>query len=211
MPDQEAMQHLMTYGHNLQPPTSDPQHQSSDQYLFSAYVLPAVGLEMIESSLGQVKMKSMFRQYFQDQQFTHVDPVDLRVSFEKKCACDLSWFFDSWLRKTGQMDYRVTKFKPKLKEVTVVNKGDTDLPLHITSYRDGRQVSNYWLKGFRGKKIFHLDQRSDEVKLLKDEPEVNKIWWRNTVPGKFFPRINIIPKVGSYDRSNWSINAFHWP
>ena len=208
MPDQEAMQHLMTYKHKLQPAASDPQFQSSDQYLFSAYLLPAVGLEMIESRLGPAKMKAMSRQYFQDQQFSHVDPVDLRVSFEKKCACDLSWFFDSWIRKTGQMDYRITKFKPKVKEVTVVNKGDMDLPLQITSYREGRQVSSYWLNGFRGKKIFHLDQRSDEVKLFKDEPEVNKIWWRNTVPGKFFPSISIIPKVGNYDRSNWSITPF---
>jgi hypothetical protein len=208
MPDEDALQHILTYKRKLQPPASDPQFQSSAQYLFSAYLLPAVGLEMMESRLGPVKMKAMSRQYFQDQQFSHVDPVDLRVSFEKKCACDLSWFFDSWIRKTGQMDYRITKFKPKLKEVTVINKGDPDLPLQITSYRDGKQVSTYWLNGFRGEKIFHLDQRSDEVKLFKDEPEVNKIWWRNTVPGKFLPNITIIPKVGSYERSSWSINPF---
>jgi aminopeptidase N len=84
MPDQDALQHLLIYKHQLQPPASDPQFQSSDQYLFSAYLLPAVGLEMIESRLGQVKMKAMFRKYFEDRQFTHVHPVDLQVSFEKE-------------------------------------------------------------------------------------------------------------------------------
>jgi hypothetical protein len=84
MPDNDALQHTMTFTHQLQPPATDPQNQIGDQYLFSAYLLPAEGLEMMQSRLGEGKMKAMFRQYFNDRKFSHVAPVDLRVTFEKK-------------------------------------------------------------------------------------------------------------------------------
>jgi len=208
MPDNDALQHTMNFTHQLSPSASDPQFQSPNQYLFSAYLLPAEGLEMMQSKLGPTKMKAMFRAYFQDRQFTHVAPVDLRVSFEKKCGCDLSWFFDDWIHGAGQLDYRIKKFKPKVKEVTLINKGDSDLPVQLTSFLNGEQVANYWLSGFRGEKIFHLDKRADEVQLFKDVSVVNKVWSGNSTARPFLPHISIIPKVGSYDRNNWSITPF---
>jgi len=208
MPDNDALQHTMLYSHQLAPPASDPQGQSADQYLFSAYLLPAQGLGMIESKLGAQKMKSMFRQYFLDHQFSHVSPIDLRVSFEKTCKCDLSWYFDDWIHSAGDMYYKIKKFKPKAREVTLINKGNTDLPVHITTYKSGKQVSDYWLLGFRGQKTYHLDQRADHVRLFKDVPTVNIEGWNNTCPEKFLPHISLIPKVGSYERGTWSISPF---
>ncbi len=208
MADNDALQHTMIFAHQLRPPASNPQNQSADQYLFSAYLLPAEGLEMMQSDLGPEVMKAMFRQYFQDRQFTHVSPVDLRVSFENSCGCRLSWFFDNWIHKSGRMDYRIKKFKPKANEFTLINNGSTDLRVHVTSYKDHEQVADYWLAGYRGQKIYHLDQRADQVKLFKDVPVSNKVWWRNSVPKPFLPQISIIPKIGNYERNNWSVTPF---
>jgi len=208
MPDYDALQHTLTFTHQLQSPDTDPQFQTGDQYLFSAYVLPAEGLEMMESKLGSPKMKAMFRQYFQERKFTHVDPVDLRVSFEKKCSCDLTWFFVDWINEIGQVDYRIKKFKPKLKEVTVVNKGAPDLPVEISSFNQNQPVGKYWLDGFRGEKIFHLDRRADEVRLYNDQPIVNKAWNHNNVPKSIFPKISLFPSIGNYESPSWSITPF---
>src|SRR5678815_5187328 len=208
MPDNDALQHTMTFTHQLQPPATDPQNQIGDQYLFSAYLLPAEGLEMMQSRLGEGKTKAMFRQYFNDRKFSHVAPVDLRVTFEKKCNCDLSWFFDDWIREGDLMNYRVKKFKAKSRDVTVINKGDADLPLEITSLKNGEVVNKYWLDGFRGEKTFHLDRQADEVRLFNDVPAVNESWWRNSDPKSFLPHFSLFPKIGGYDSKTWSISPF---
>lgn len=208
MPDNDALQHTMTFTHQLQPPATDPYNQIGDQYLFSAYLLPAEGLEMMQSRLGEGKMKAMFRQYFHDRKFSHVAPVDLRVTFETNCNCDLSWFFDDWIREGDLVNYRIKKFKSKSRDVTIVNKGNADLPLEITSLKDNEVVNKYWLDGFRGEKTFHLDRQADEVRLFNEVPAVNESWWRNSTPKSFLPNISLFPNIGGYDGKNWSISPF---
>lgn len=208
MEDNDALQHMMSFSHHLQPPASDPQYQIGDQYLFSAYLLPAQGLEMMQSMLGEARMKSMMRQYFNDLMFTHVNPVDVRVVFEKKCDCDLSWFFDDWIREADKMDYRIKKFKPSKKDITIINKGIPDLPLQITSFMNDQMVENHWIQGFRGEKTFHLDHAANEVRLFNDVPAVNPSWSRNTTPKSLLPNISLFPNIGSYDSHNWSITPF---
>jgi hypothetical protein len=127
---------------------------------------------------------------------------------KKKCNCDLSWFFDDWIREGDLMNYRVKKFKAKSREVTVINKGDADLPLEITSLKNGEVVNKYWLDGFRGEKTFHLDRQADEVRLFNDVPAVNESWWRNSAPKSFLPNFSLFPKIGGYDSKTWSISPF---
>lgn len=111
----DAVQHVVRFANKLEPPASPPEHQSGDQYLYSAYLLPAEGLALMQAKFGQEKMKAMFRQYYKDNQFKHVSPIDLRVSFEKTCDCDLSWFFDTWIHEAQDVNYKIRSFNRKKK------------------------------------------------------------------------------------------------
>ncbi len=194
----DALQHIVRFNGDLQPPLTPPEHQQNDQYLFSAYGLPAQGLNMMMSMVGPVKMKQMFRQYFEDHKFTHVTPSDVRASFESSCDCDLNWFFDGWLHHAHEVDYRLIKFDSKFNNVTIENRGTSAIPVLLSGYRDNKKVTQNWIDGFSGEKVFHLDKNVDEVRLFDGMMAPNKNWRENIRPRNFIPSIGIVPKIGNY-------------
>lgn len=208
MSQYDALQHSLQFNHTLQPPASDAQPQNEDQYLFSAYVLPAQGLEMMMSRVGEEKMKEMFRQYFSDRQFTHVSPDDLKASFQSACHCDLTWFFEGWIHHAHQVDYRIRDFDKRANEVTLDNYGNTLIPLKINTYEKGQPVMEHWIDGFYGEKIIHFDQRADEVRLFDGFGGINSHWTTNVAPRSLLPRIRLLPTLESYGASTISITPF---
>ena len=209
MSHEEALLHIMQHNNSLQPPVTRPDDQLSNQYVYSAYTLPALGLEMMENRLGDNKIKQMFRSYFAENKFTRVAPVDLRVSFEKECDCDLSWFFDGWIREVHQLDYRIKKFNRQKSELVIENRGTENIPVQVSAYMNGREVTNVWIEGFHGQKTFRLDSRANEVRLFEDVPGVNRQWNRAVYPKSFLPHISIIPKVASYEKHQLSITPLY--
>ncbi|HZV71202.1 MAG TPA: M1 family metallopeptidase [Saprospiraceae bacterium] len=200
MPDYDAVQHSLRFSHELQPSDAPPNHQKENQYLFSAYLLPKEGLDMMMSMVGPVKMKQMFRQYFQDRKFSHVAPADVKASFEKVCECDLTWFFESWLQHGHEVDYRINDFDAKLNNVTIENHGPVSIPVLLSGYQDGEKVTQNWIDGFAGEKVIHLDKDVDEVRLYDGLMAVNKKWTGNSKPRNFIPSITLFPKIGSYEK-----------
>ena len=208
MNQQDAFQHITRFDHDLQPPETDPQFQKSDQYLFSAYIFPPQGLELMMAMKGKEMMKRMFRQYFTDRQFTHVSPMALRQSFEKACDCNLKWFFEDWINHAHEVDYRIKNFNDQDNEVTLVNKGNVEIPVRINSYQDGKPLAEDWQDGFSGEKTIKLNGKTDEVHIYDDFQAINHQWSGNIKPEKLLPHISILPKIGSYQVPILSITPF---
>jgi aminopeptidase N len=145
----DALQHALHFSNTLQPPATSPESQQQAQYFFSAYTMPAQGLQMMMGMEGEEVMKKMFRQYFADHQFSHVTPAHLSNSFEQACDCDLSWYFDGWIHHAHEIDYRISHFDREKKEVTFVNHGPADIPLRFNTYKDGQQIREHTLNGFK--------------------------------------------------------------
>ncbi|MEP6795833.1 MAG: M1 family aminopeptidase, partial [Saprospiraceae bacterium] len=198
MPDNIALKHAVRFSGDLQPSNSPPEHQKSEQYLFSAYLLPEEGLDMMLSMVGEEKMKLMFRQYFQDRKFTHVAPADIKTSFEKVCHCDLTWFFQGWTNHAHEVDYRLKKFDTKLNNVTIENHGTPTIPVSVSGYLDHEKVTQNWVDGFEGEKVIHLDKDVDEVRLYDGLMGVNKNWQANIAPRNFIPSLTLFPKISNY-------------
>ncbi len=198
MPHYEALQHYTHFNHTLQPPSAAPEHQVGQQYVFSAYTLPTQGLEMMLSKEGADQMKQMFRKYYTDHRFSHVTPEDMKQSFEAACTCDLSWFFEGWIHHAHEVDYRIKKFDRGNKEITIVNEGESIIPVKINAYNAGVPTMEHWLNGFTGEKIIHLDDRADEVRLYNGFMAISRHWTTNIKPRSFIPRIGFLPKIESY-------------
>ena len=205
MKEIDALEHTIRFQNDLEPPATDPEFQLGDQYLFSAYVLPPQGLEMMQAMRGREQMKSMFRTYFAEHQFSHVSPDDLRASFESSCQCDLTWFFDQWIHHAHEVDYRLQCFDRQEKEITLINKGYAMVPLRITTYKNGRLLLDHWLNGFEGTKIIHLDDRPDEVRLYEDFAGINHNTSDAVTPHKVIPRITLLPRIESYTQASVGI------
>ena len=196
----DALQHMIRFNGELQPPQTPPDHQTNNQYLYSAYSLPQQGLSMIMSMVGPEKMKLMMRKYYEDHKFTHVDPSDVKASFESVCECDLKWFFEDWIHHAHELDYRLKKFDSRLNNVTIENRGPSEIPVLISGYQDNKEVTKRWVNGFSGQKEIHLDRNVDEVRLYDGLMAPNKIWRGNVKPRDIIPSIGILPKIGSYTK-----------
>ena len=208
MSQQDALQHFTRFKNELQPPQSNPATQSEDQYLFSAYVLPPQGLEIIMGMYGLDTMKHMFRQYFSDHKFTHVTPLSLRQSFEAACHCDLTWFFEDWIHHAHEVDYRIRTFQPNEKVMTIENKGNANIPVKINTYANDKLVQEKWVDGFKGEKTIRLEKGTDEVHLYEDLMVINKVWRGNVKSRSLIPQLSILPKIGSYDVPILSVTPF---
>ncbi len=55
--------------------------------------------------MGESAFKEMWRAYYARWAFKHVTEASLRTEAERACGCDLGWFFDQWIRRTGLVDY----------------------------------------------------------------------------------------------------------
>lgn len=198
MPQDDALQHSLHFNNTLQPPATPPDDQLQPQHYFSAYLLPAQGLQLMMGMEGEAVMKKMFRQYFNDHQFSHVTPAELSTSFEKACNCDLSWYFDGWIHHAHEIDYRISHFNKEKKKVTFVNHGPADIPLRFNTYNGGQQIRAHTLEGFKGEKTIHLDHRADEIHLFEGFMGVNKHSSSNIHPRSLLPRIGFMPKIESY-------------
>ncbi len=198
MDDDDALQHFVRFNGDLQPPLTPPEHQTENQYLFSAYLLPEEGLDMMMSMVGPVKMKQMFRKYFEDRKFTHVAPSDVQASFEKACNCDCSWFFKGWLHHAHEVDYRIKKFDADLNNVTIENHGTPTIPVEVSGYLDGTKINQQWVDGFAGEKAIHFDKHVDEVRLYDGMMAINKNWTDNIHPRQIKVGVSIFPKIANY-------------
>lgn len=204
----DVVQRYFQFNHTLEPPAADPQFQDGIQYYYSAYELPRQGLDMIMSQVGEDRMKQMFRDYYADYKFSHVTPALLEQSFEKTCDCDLSWFFDDWIYNAHDVDYRIKKFKASKKEITLVNKGVSKVPLKINTYKDGLDLKEHWINGFSGEKTIHLNVKADAVRLYEGMMEVNKNYTTNVKPRSVIPRFRFLPQVESYDVPTIGVTPF---
>ena len=196
----DALQHIVRSGGDLEPPVAGPERQKSNQYIFSAYILPAQGLKLLMAQVGQDTMKRMLGNYFDKHKFTHVSSLDVRNSFEEVCKCDLSWYFDDWIYHAHEVDYRIRNWDQNKNELKVENKSDYALPLLVSEFSEDSLVSTQWMPGFEGVKNIQLKSNTDEIRLYDGLMAVNKHWQMNVRPRKFLPAVGILPKIGNYDR-----------
>lgn len=200
----DALRHITAMKGKLQPPDRDPQWQDGEQYLYSAYVLPSKGLELMMEGLGLQMMKKMFRQYFEDHAFSHVRPEDARHSFEKICGCDLSWYFNEWTTRSHEIDYRISKIDPREGKVSVRNVSGVKLPVTVTACRSDTVVSTIWNPGFTGDNVISFGHSFDHVRLY-DQLSLNRKWKRDHSPASILPVVSLIPKVSPYERPAMSM------
>jgi hypothetical protein len=208
MPQTNAWQHALQFENRLDPPAAVPDRQRSDAYGYSAYTLPAQGLELLQLQVGTDMIKSMFRMYFEDHKFTHVTPEDMKNSFESICDCDLSWFFEDWISHADRIDYRIEGLDRRTNEVTISNHGDAGIPLFMTTYLDGRQAEQHWIDGFAGKKVVSLSREANEVRLYENLEGVNRSWNRLVYPRKYLPAVTFLPKLSMYTRTSIHVTPF---
>jgi hypothetical protein len=55
--------------------------------------------------MSEAAFAELWRAYYARWALKHVNEAALRTEAERACGCDLGWFFDQWIRRTGLVDY----------------------------------------------------------------------------------------------------------
>ncbi len=85
-------------------------YETSMNYSISVYQRPAMGLRLMEQSVGLEKFVKAMNKFYDEWKFKHPQPEDMQASFEASLDRDLSWFFDDYIQTTNLPDYKLKDF-----------------------------------------------------------------------------------------------------
>jgi len=142
--------------------------------------------------LGDELFDKSMQAYYDEWEFKHPQPEDMRRSLEKASGKDLSWLFDDLIQTTNHIDYKLQKVK--IKEdvtVTVKNVGQVDGPIEVATLSNGKVVETTWIEPGQKKAVVHFQNTDiDGVRIDPgiDIPELNRqnnSWKKQGIFGKW--------------------------
>jgi aminopeptidase N len=117
-------------------------------------------LHMLRMKLGDEEFWKAVRNYYSAFEYGNADSKDLEQIFESTCACDLTTFFDQWLRTAGNPSIKL-KVKTKRKSAIVyleqLQKDQFDLELEIEFIGEN---------GHSHSELIHLNKKVVKSKLV---------------------------------------------
>jgi len=129
-----------------------PQTTHSDRYELNfaygvaAYSKGAIFLSQLGYIIGQDKLMETLRKYYQDFQFKHPTPNDIKRTAEKVSGMELDWYLTDWTQTTNTIDYgiKAVEAEGQKTKVSLERIGLMPMPLDIlVLYNDGTQETFY--------------------------------------------------------------------
>jgi len=148
---------LSCRAHKDQPICTHSEEFTNNNYGIIAYGKAAIAFRYLEEFLGRTEYDRIMKHYYEQWQFKHPQPKDLRSVFESNTNKYLDWFFDEALCTNGKMDYAITgRAEDKTignsnyYQFFIKNKGALRSPFPITALKNGEPVKTIWYDGFGG-------------------------------------------------------------
>jgi hypothetical protein len=189
--------YLLSARNNMDQPLNLPSETyTSMNYGMVVYHKASLSFTYLSQYLGEEKFNRIIRQFYQEWQFRHPDPKDLRHVFEENCTEDLSWFFDDLITTSKKIDYALRRIGPD--KVLVRNTGKISSPVSLTSLKDNDIQQVKWYPGFKGKQWIDLSLQSADKVVLFDSVWLPEITRKNNMmrthgPLKWVEPLNIRP------------------
>ena len=195
-----------------EPLSTHSDHFSTNQaYGVGSYTKGAIFLMQLGYIIGEDKLFSGLRRYYNEWKFKHPDEYDFLRVMEKESGIELDWYIDYWVKTTHHIDYSLeTTMKDEGKVLLTVNRvGKMPMPIEIEILYEDFSTINYYipLSIMRGEK----DNINDDHILLKDWEWVNNTYEINfNNKNKKIKKIEINPsgKMADIDQSNNKLD-FH--
>jgi len=112
------------------------------------YMKTATMLYHLQYVLGDDLFIKAMQHYFNQWKVCHPYDDDFRESITEYVGTDLSWFFDQWITTSKQIDYGIKSVK-KIGygdyKITLIRKGEMQMPLDITIISKHGKENNYYI------------------------------------------------------------------
>lgn len=147
----------------------------------------------LKDYLGDELFDKCMQAYYDEWEFKHPQPEDMKRSLEKASGKDLTWLFKDLIQTTNHIDYKLKGVKATdtgLK-VKIKNVGQVDGPIEVNGMKNGEIVESIWIEpGQKKSEILLIKQDIDQVRIdaNKDIPELNR-QNNSWTDGKIFKRL----------------------
>ncbi len=166
-----------------QPPGLASEEFTSTNYGTDVYLKTALAFDYLAHYLGQENFDKIMQEYYQQFEFKHPQPEDIRGIFEVQTGKNLDWFFDDLIYSKKKLDYKILSSDSKkylgdeLTEFEIKNTGDIAAPFSISVIQDDAVYATYWVEGFYGEKTITIPSCHVCVYQINAEfytPEINE-------------------------------------
>ena len=138
-----------------QPIESSSQSLSDANYYVCAYAKPTLSFRYLAMYLGQSEMDRILNAYFEQWQYKHPQPTDVKALFEQEAKQPVAWFFDNLVNTTDHLDYALTHHhccdQHQKASITIKNTGDFKAPIPVAVWDDDQNnqkrdsLPKYWV------------------------------------------------------------------
>ena len=192
-----------------EPLSTHSDHFSTNRaYGVGSYTKGAIFLMQLGYIIGEEKLYSGLRRYYNEWKFKHPDEYDFLRIMEKESDIELDWYMDYWVKTTHQIDYSLEVFEKDKSTVSInINRiGKMPMPIEVQVIYDDLKSENYYipLSIMRGEKY----NSNDNIILLKDWEWVNESYQIDLdIEEKKINKIVLDPsgKMADVDKSNNTI------
>ena len=154
----------------------------------------AKGLIFLEDLIEGSKIEDWIKEFIVETKNDSKTTKDFELYIKTKTSKDLSWFFESFLTNTQQVDYKITTLKSTKDSIyfTVKNNKKGQTPVSLFTLKDGKVLTKTWLTDIGKKKDFVVaNNLADKFVLNYDQkvPEFNvKNNWKSVKGSALFNR-----------------------
>jgi len=122
--------------------THADRYDTNMAYGIGSYSKGLIFLSQLGYIIGEDNLKKTIKQYYNDFQFKHPNPNDIKRVAEKVSGIQLDWYLNEWIQTTHTIDYAVTSISDK--EITLNRIGLMPMPIDLTvTYVDGSMENFY--------------------------------------------------------------------
>jgi len=154
----------------------------------------AKGLIFLEDFMEGSRIEDWIKEFVVETKNEFKTTNDFESYIKTKTNKDLSWFFESFITNTQQIDYKITKLKSTKDSVyfTIKNNKKGQTPVSLFTLKNGKVLTKTWLTGIGKKKDFVVaNNLADKYVLNYDQkvPEFNvKNNWKSVKGSALFNR-----------------------
>jgi hypothetical protein len=115
-------------------------------YSITSYSKGEVFLTQLSYLIGKENLLKTLKKYYQDFQFKHPTPNDIKRSAERISGANLDWYLTDWTQTTNTIDYAIKEAKEAADKtvVTLERIGRMPMPIDLyVEYTDGTTESFY--------------------------------------------------------------------
>lgn len=137
---------MVNSGRELPQSTHADRFDENRWYSVTSYSKGEVFLTQLGYLIGKENLLKTLKKYYQDFQFKHPIPNDIKRSAERVSGANLDWYLTDWTQTTNTIDYGIKEVKTSVDNtvVTLERIGRMPMPIDLyVEYTDGTKESFY--------------------------------------------------------------------